>query len=312
MSERARLTGFLVLLGLGWGLTTPLNKITVSLGRAEIALVFWQMLIGAVLLGIVQLMRRRRLRLTRATLGVWVFIALMGTILPNSASFRAAAQLPAGIMAIAIASVPMFAFPMALALGTDRFTWLRALGLGLGLTGVALIALPQSSLPDPAMAPWLLVALVAPFCYAIEGNAVARWGTGSLDAVDVLFGASLLGALGTGTLAAATGAMFVPRPPFVLADASLLATSAIHAGVYCGYVWLVGRAGATFAGQVAYLVTGFGVAWSMILLGERYSLWVWTALAAMLAGLSLVKPRDPDPPPNPIAPNAVARHDGAS
>ena len=55
--------------------------------------------------------------------------------------------------------------------------------------------------------------------------------------------------------------------------------------------WLVGRAGAVFGGQVAYLVTGFGVVWSMLLLGERYSGWVWAALALMLAGLALVQPR---------------------
>jgi drug/metabolite transporter (DMT)-like permease len=38
--------------------------------------------------------------------------------------------------------------------------------------------------------------------------------------------------------------------------------------VYAGYVWLVGRAGAVFAAQVAYLVTLFGVFWAMLILGE--------------------------------------------
>ena len=40
---------------------------------------------------------------------------------------------------------------------------------------------------------------------------------------------------------------------------------------YSGYVWLVAHAGSVFASQIAYLVTGFGVVWSMLLLGERYS-----------------------------------------
>jgi drug/metabolite transporter (DMT)-like permease len=64
----------------------------------------------------------------------------------------------------------------------------------------------------------------------------------------------------------------------------------LNALAYAGYVWLVGRAGSLFASQVAYLVTGFGVLWSMILLGERYSAWVWAAFALMLVGVALVQP----------------------
>jgi len=45
---------------------------------------------------------------------------------------------------------------------------------------------------------------------------------------------------------------------------------------------------------VAYLVTGFGVIWAMLLLGERYSVWVWMAFALMLVGIALVKPHESD------------------
>lgn len=48
--------------------------------------------------------------------------------------------------------------------------------------------------------------------------------------------------------------------------------------------------GAVFASQTAYLITGFGVIWSILILGERYSGWVWIALALMLVGLTLVRP----------------------
>ena len=51
------------------------------------------------------------------------------------------------------------------------------------------------------------------------------------------------------------------------------------------------KAGAVFAAQVSYLVTGTGLLWSMAILGERYSLWVWGALAVVFAGLFLVQPR---------------------
>ena len=47
-----------------------------------------------------------------------------------------------------------------------------------------------------------------------------------------------------------------------------------------------------FAAQVAYLVTGFGVLWSMVFLGETYTNGVWLALGLMLFGMFLVQPRN--------------------
>ena len=38
-------------------------------------------------------------------------------------------------------------------------------------------------------------------------------------------------------------------------------------------------------------VTGFGVLWAMLLLGESYSHWIWAAMGLMLIGLFLVQPR---------------------
>ncbi|MDP5086923.1 MAG: DMT family transporter [Yoonia sp.] len=289
--ERARLTLILVMLGTGWGLTQPLTKITVMSGYQPLGIVFWQLLIGAVLLGTLRWRQIGRLPVSAKTLALWLMVAVLGTLIPNTASYRAAFHLPAGIMSIVIASIPMMAFPIALALGNDHFSLRRLLGLILGLMGVAFIALPEASLPERAMIAFLPLALVAPFCYACEGNILAKWGTAGLDPVQVLFGASAIGTVIALPLALGSGQFFVPSAPFILADATMVTTSIIHVVVYTGYVWLVGRAGAVFAGQVSYLVTGSGVLWAMLLLGESYSLWVWLALLCMAFGLMLVQPR---------------------
>ncbi|MBT8411297.1 MAG: DMT family transporter, partial [Octadecabacter sp.] len=240
--------------------------------------------------------------LTRARVPIVLAVALLGAVIPNSASYQAAFYLPAGIMAIIIATVPMFAFPIALALGADRFSLRRFAGLVLGLAGVALIALPEASLPERAMIAFVPLALVAPFCYGVEGNVVAKWGTAGLAPVQVLFWACVTGIFITLPLAMATG-QFIPPPAMVSREGLAFGASALlHVCVYSSYIWLLGRAGAVFAGQVAYLVTGFGVLWSMLLLGEVYSLFVWLALLVMFAGLTLVRPRDQSP----LAPPAVA------
>lgn len=285
------MVALLVLLGAGWGLTTPLAKIAVSEGYRPLGLIFWQMAIGAVLMGLVTLARGKPLPMGRAQLRVYVVIALVGTILPNSASYQAAVYLPAGVIAILLSLVPMFAFPIALMLATDRFSWPRLGGLVCGLIGVLLIIGPEASLPERAMVAFIPLALIAPFFYGLEGNVVARWGTAGLDPVQVLAGASLIGAVLALPLALLSGQWIDPRPPWGAPDMALMLSATVHALVYAGYVWMVGQAGAVFAAQVSYLVTAFGVIWAKLLLNESYSAWVWLAMAVIFAGLFLVQPR---------------------
>ena len=283
----------LVLMGAGWGLTQPLMKITVDAGYQPFGIVFWQMTIGALGLALWRFRQLSQIRISRGAVAIWLFVALVGTIVPNSASYRALFHLPSGLMSILISTVPILAFPIAMVLGSDRFSWRRMAGLVVGLAGVGLIVLPEASLPERAMLAFVPLALVAPLCYAFEGNVVARFGTAGLGPITVLLGASALGAVIALPLALASGQFFMLRPPFVLADVTLLASSLIHVVVYAGYVWMVRQAGAVFAGQIAYLVTATGVLWAILILNESYSGWVWAAMALMLLGMTLVKPRGP-------------------
>lgn len=280
-----------MLLGAGWGITQPLTKLAVSTGHSHFGLIFWQLVIGAVLMAVIALATGRRLPLTRAALRVYVVIAVIGTVLPNTASYQAAVHLPSGVLSILLSLIPMMAFPIALGLGLERFRLRRLAGLGLGLGGVTLLVLPGASLPDPAMVIWVPVAVVASLCYAFEGNYVSRWGTAGLDPVQVLLGASAVGAMITLPLVLSSGQWINPRAPYGVAERALIGSSTVHVLVYTAFVWLVGRAGAVFAVQVSYLVTGFGVIWAMLLLGERYAPLIWVAMALMMAGMALVQPR---------------------
>jgi len=281
----------LVAAGAGWGLTTPLTKIAVSGGYRPLGIIFWQLVLAVALLAPVVLVRRQRLPASPGHLRLYGAIALFGTLFPNAASYQSAIYLPAGLIAILLSTVPMFAFAIALAIGDEGLSGLRLAGLALGLAGVMLIVGPDGALPERAMLAFVPLALVAPFFYGVEGNLVARWGTMGLDPIRVLLGAALLGLPPAAALALLSGQWISPLPPWGLPDLAVVAASVINAVVYGAYVWLVAKAGAVFAAQVAYLVTGFGVLWSKLLLGEDYSGWIWAAMATLLAGLALVQPR---------------------
>jgi len=289
------LTYVLVLLacGLAWGSTQTLGKLAVSTGHRHFGLLFWQFVIGAGLLGGLLTLRRSWPGLTRARLGFAVIIALIGTIIPGTTFYLAVARLPAGIMSILISTVPMLSFPIALALGMDRFSALRLTGLLCGLAGVALIAGPgATALPAGTDPLWLAVAMVGPLFYAIEGNYVARFGTAGMDGLQAMTLASAVGAVLILPLALATGQFIDPFRPWGTAEWALIGSSAVHAVAYATYIWLAAHAGAVFASQTSYIVTGTGVFWAMAVLGERLSPFAWAALLLILAGLALVRPRD--------------------
>lgn len=281
----------LALLGLAWALTVPLNKVAVSSGHDPVGLIFWQLVICAAFTGLFLGVRRRLPRFGPALAGHCLVIALLGTILPFSFIYRAISQLPAGIVAIVIATVPMFALVISLAIRAETFNPVRSAGVLLGAVAVVILIGPEASLPEPGKAVFVLVALVAYFCYGLEGNYVAWRAFPGYGPVQVIFGASVIGALIAGPVAWFSGAWVDLPGPWGNPERALVLSSLIHAFVYAGYIWLVGRTSAVFASQIAYVVTLGGVFFSALLLGERYSSWALVALGCMMIGLFLVRPR---------------------
>jgi len=292
VSERRLFLAMLLTLGVGWGTTQPLGKIATTTGHGPFGLILWQLVICVLVLGALSLSRGKGLVFTRKAIEFYVAVAILGTLVPNATFYLSAARLPSGIMSIIISAVPLLAFPLALALRMERFAPLRLVGLLLGLSAVALIAAPGAVLPNPAMVAFLPVALVGPLFYAMEGIYVARRGMGGMDAVQAMFGASVTALLLCLPLTLTLGQWFNPFADFGRAEAALAASSVIHALMYAGYVWLASRAGAVFAAQCSYIVTGAGVLWAMALLGERFSPFVWVSLVLLLCGVALVSPRE--------------------
>ncbi|MEM7630755.1 MAG: DMT family transporter [Pseudomonadota bacterium] len=289
--KRLWLVFVLLLLGAGWGLTMPLTKIAVSTGYKHFGLLFWQLAIGVAVMSAMAIPLGLRLPFGAAQMRVYLVIALIGSVLPNTASYQAAVHLPSGVMSILLSMIPIWAFPIALMLALDRFELRRFAGLIAGLAAVLLIVLPGSQMAGAIPVFWVVVGLISGLFYAFEGNYVARWGTAGLGPIQVLWGASLVGMVIALPLALLSGQWIDPRPPYGAPEIAQVLGSVTHVLVYAGYVWLVGQAGPVFAVQVSFLVTLFGVFWARIILAEAYPPAVWIALGLMLVGMYLVQPR---------------------
>ena len=280
----------LLFFGFVWGSTQPLSKIAVSTGHLPFGLIFWQLLIAVVLIGPILWLRGIAVPFDRKHLIYFAGVSLLGTLIPNSFSYLAAARLPAGIMALAISAVPMFSLVIALAVGNERFAMHRSLGILLGVSAMMMIALPEASLPATGLGLWVLIALIAPFCYGLEGNFVAKLVPSGLHPMAALWGASMLGLAVITPVAVVSGQFINPLMPWGNAEWALIISSIAHAVAYSGFMWLIAFAGIVFTTQIAYVVTVAAIAISIVFLGESYSGWVWLAIFLMLAGLFLVQP----------------------
>lgn len=282
---------WLLACGAAWGLTTPLIKTATQAGHGALGIALWQSLLNMVLLGVLLAVsgNLRRMPVTGPALRLYAVFGLLGMALPSWASFTATTHLPSGIMSIVIALVPIFALPLALALRTERFSPRRLGGVVLGGGAVALLAAPGGALPEPGLWVWVLIGMLAPLFYAIEGAWVAasRVPAGPLQ---VLWGGSVVAVVFLIPMNLTLGGPMLPGP-VGRAEGLIVLAGFLSLGAYAGYIGLLRRCGAVFGAQVGYVVTGSGVIWAMVLLGERYPPAVWAALALLFTGLALVQPR---------------------
>jgi len=285
----------LVLIGATWGLTFPITKVVVSTGYQPYGILVWQLVSAIILTGAFTLWRRKTLRFSRRHFPLYFGVAMLGSVVSGYFSYTAAPHLPGGVLAIIIALVPLFSMPVALLMGFEKPSLYRLSGLFFGAGAVVLLVGPETSLPTPGTEIFVIVAMLSTLAYGIEGNFLEWFNARATDPVpdpfQVLFGASIFGLCVALPLALVSGQYIDPFIEWSAPEWGILLISVLSTFAYSGYIWLIGRTGPVFAAQVSYLVTSFGVGWSMMLLGESYSSWVWLALILILAGLFLVQPR---------------------
>lgn len=283
----------LLVIGAAWGISSPSIKIATQAGHHPAAIILIQASLNVVLLGFGLMLtgQLRNLPLDRAHLRLYLVVGLAGVALSNLAIFIATTHLPAGVISIIISLVPLFALPLALALKTERFEARRMAGVILGAIAIGFLIGPEASLPGADDWIWVLIAALAPLLYAIEGAYVAGTSATRANPVQILW-ASYFVVLATMPFVVwGLGVPLWNADGFGLPEAAFITTGILGNVAYVGYLMLLRFAGQVFGALVAYTVTGMGILWSMTLLGERYSAWVWGALALLFLALFLVTPR---------------------
>ena len=224
----------------------------------------------------------------RAHLRLYSVSALFGLVIPILAMSFASPNLPVGVLSMTFALEPALTYLVALILLLERYSSLRFLGLLLGIAGLLLIVLPESSLPSREMVPWVLVGFTLPASWAVWSNWMAYVRLPEVDSAVATFGMLAFGAV-----------MLLPAV-VVMDELWWFDAERIHLWwlipVFAGlnvWLWLLSFECIRVAGPVFYSVWSFvgtpmTIGAGMMFFGERHSLWVWSALALLFASLYLV------------------------
>ena len=277
--------------GIIWGASFTLALIATADGAHPLALSAWQVVVTAVLFLPICLVSRIALFDFRH-IRHYLVLALAGITAPNLLYYYAAPQLSAGILAITVSTVPLFTYAIMLVLRFESVVARRLAGILLGMVAILLLVLPDQGLDSDDASFWILAVLVCAILYAVENVYISRGIPGQVDIRELLFASNLVASLIQFPLAIYLG---IDQPPGWLASDAGLAIGGIAVGsafAYMMFFYSIKTSGPVFASQCGYVVTISGVIWGIIVFSEQHSLWIWTSVIVMLAGLMLVNPDD--------------------
>lgn len=289
----------LVLSGVGWGLLYSLNRFAVTSGIPFVAYVFWMGTGAALLLLVFGAIFRGLPKPQWAHARAYLVLGTISFGLSYSVLALVAPKVPTGVLSLGATLTPILTYPAAALFKLDRFMLLRTLGLVCGLAAVALIVVPKTSLPSRDMVPWVLLGMVTPLLYVANAIIIALLRPPPSGALPLAGGTLCAGALFMLVIAAATGQWWWFEGPMGVGDWALAAAAGVMAALFYMMIEIIRLAGPVFFTTVNFMVPLAGIGWGILFFEESHSVWIWVALALMLAGVFLVN--------RPSAPKAAAQ-----
>jgi drug/metabolite transporter (DMT)-like permease len=239
----------------------------------------------------IALLRRRGPEFRRPHLVFYLVCALSGYLLPMVAELLVIAHMPAGVLTLIVSMAPLATLLLAWLVRADYVNPARVSGILVGAIAIFAILLPDAHLGEAVAWHWLFIAMLVPVCYAVHHNFSARcWPAGS-DSYQVACGEAIFAAL-----------LLLALTPFHWDwqdvqtwnrghSAMLFMATIALVDIYI-YFELIRIKGPIYTSHANYFMVVSGVAWGMVIFGERPSSMMWLSVALLMLSLYLVsRPR---------------------
>ncbi|SDD54775.1 response regulator [Ruegeria marina] len=285
------LRGTLLVLAAGsiFGIAPALGRLASARDVPPLGLVFWSAVVASAVCLSASVLRRGLPRLKLRDFGFLALWAVLLGSLYQLLTVVIAAHVEATMIALIGSSRGFMVFLLAALLALERPSLRRFFGLGVGFAGIAVVLLMQGAGGEGELL-WQISALVLPFLLSLH-TLLMSWRPRHIDAGATVGLMMALSALFLLPFAAAQDALFLPSASFGQREIIVLALGVSTAAALVLALELVATAGPVFASQMAYSQTLAGIAWGMLLLGERLSPLAWGSLVLVIVGFWLVEPK---------------------
>ena len=279
----ARELALLLLLATLWGASYTFIRVGVAT-IPPMTLIAARTAIAGIMLWAVMLWRGMRLPSDAANWRRFLFQACLNSVIPWTLLAFGERTLEAGLATILNSTSPIFTVLLSLAVSRrEALTPRKLVGVVTGMAGISLIVGVQAlgGFGQQLMAQILTV--LAAVCYA--GAAIFGRGFKNLDPIAPAAGSLISGAaiLIPASLSMERPWMLEPSTSSVLALIALAVFStALAFVIYFRLIRTLGSVGTT---AQAYLRVPVGVAFGVMLLGERPSATAWIGLACVVVGV---------------------------
>lgn len=290
-----KITSLLLLLTLGiiWGTGYSIARFAMTNGVPALGYSFWQSMGPAILMTLIGLTRQQTITFDTKHLTYYVICGLTGIVIPNTNMYFAASHLPAGLLAVVVNTVPIIAYPMAIAARVENFQWLRLAGVASAISGLMFIVIPKTSLPSPHMLPWILTSLITPCSFAFCSVYIARFRPKNSDSLSLASGTLLASTFILAPFVMLSGNFYTPHLPFVTADWVIILEIILSSLGYVLFFQLIKIAGPVYYSLVDTIVALTGLFWGYVIFHEQLNQWMIVAVGLILLGLMLVIKRRP-------------------
>lgn len=279
-----------VLLALTWGSSFLFVAVALT-GLSPAQVVLARLVIGALALGLICVIGRRRLPRGRDVWGHLLVVSLLLCVVPFLLFAWAQQDVSSGLASIYNATTPLMTMLVSLvALKEEKPTAERSAGIAVGFLGVLIVLGPWTGLGGGSLIAQL-ACLGATASYGTAFVYLRRYlSPRGLEAIPV---ATVQVGLGAAVMIVLSPVIAVGpvslTPPVIL---SVLALGALGTGL--AYVWntrIVSAWGATNASTVTYLTPVVGVVLGVLLLGERISWNEPVGAVVVIFGIALTQAR---------------------
>ena len=216
-----------------------------------------------------------------------LFSGIINSAIPFSLFSYAVVHMPTGMASVLNASTPLFGAVVAWAWLGDRITRLRSLGLLMGFTGVALLALHDK--PTNMGSGWasysaVAACLLASLSYGIAASYAKRYLVG-VPALATATGSMVGAALG---LLIPTIVLWPAQMPGVQSWLAVAALALLCTSIaYIIYFRIIQTAGPSRAIAVTFLAPVFALLYGNWFLGEPITAWMLGCGAIIISGTML-------------------------